>query len=381
MQIFMSAGEPSGDLHGANLIRELKKRLPHLDVAGFGGPRMADAGAELLYPLTELAVMGVGQVAAHLKTFLHLGSMAEQFFRNHRPKAIILIDYPGFHWHLARRAHRYGVPVYYFVPPQLWAWASYRVARIRKHFTAVLTALPFEETWYAERGVRTHYIGHPFFDEVRHQQLDQEFMTSERSKSGTVVALLPGSRTQEVELNGPVLVNAAKRIHAARPEVRFLVAAFKPKHAGMVRQFVGGSNLPIDIHVGKTPEIIELAKVCGAVSGSVSLELLARRKPTVISYRSSWLFNTLARTLVKVKYFTLVNLLADAELYPEFASDKDESQAIADKLLHWLNDESANVEVVRKLEELCGKVAVPGAVGRAADFFVKEFVQRNNPQG
>ena len=194
------------------------------------------------------------------------------------------------------------------------------------------------------------------------------------------MALLPGSRTQEVELNGPVLVNAAKRIHAARPEVRFLVAAFKPKHAGMVRQFVGGSNLPIDIHVGKTPEIIELAKVCGAVSGSVSLELLARRKPTVISYRSSWLFNTLARTLVKVKYFTLVNLLADAELYPEFASDKDESQAIADKLLHWLNDESANVEVVRKLEELCGKVAVPGAVGRAADFFVKEFVQRNNPR-
>jgi lipid-A-disaccharide synthase len=373
MQIFISAGEPSGDLHGANLVQELKNRLPHLEVVGFGGPRMAGAGAELLYPLTELAVMGVGQVAKHLKTFLHLGSMAEEFFRNHRPKALILIDYPGFHWHLARRAHRYGVPVYYFVPPQLWAWASYRVKRIRKHFTAVLTALPFEETWYAERGVRTHYIGHPFFDEVQHQQLNTDFMDTEGAKPGAVVALLPGSRTQEVELNGPVLVNAAKRIHAARTDVRFLVAAFKTKHVEMMKKFVAGANLPLDIHVGKTPEIIELAKVCGAVSGSVSLELLARRKPTVISYRTTWLFNTLAHTLVKVKYFTLVNLLADEELFPEFASDKDESQAIADRLLQWLNDDSAYSDAVRKLEELCSKLAIPGAVGRAADFFVQEL--------
>jgi lipid-A-disaccharide synthase len=373
MQIFVSAGEPSGDLHGANLVAELKYRLPGLNVAGFGGPRMQAAGAELLYPLTELAVMGVGGIAKHLQTFLHLGSMAEQFFRNHRPKALILIDYPGFHWHLARRAHRYGVPVYYFVPPQLWAWASYRVKRIRKHFTAVLTALPFEETWYAERGVRTHYIGHPFFDEVLHQKLDADFMTLEKAKPGTVVALLPGSRTQEVEMNGPVMVNVAKRIHAAKPDVRFLVAAFKPKHAEMMRKLLDGANLPIDIDVGRTPEIIELAKVCCAVSGSVSLELLARRKPTVISYRASWLFNTLAHTLVKLRWFTLVNLLADEELYPEFATAKDESRAIAERLLTWLTDEVVYAEAVRKLDELCGKVAIPGAVGRAADFFVREL--------
>jgi len=375
---FFSAGEPSGDLHGANLIAELRRRSPQLRCVGFGGPLMRAAGQAQSYPLSELAVMGVGQVAKHLRTFLHLGAKAESDFRTHRPAALILIDYPGFHWHLAKRAHRYGIPVYYFVPPQLWAWAGYRVARVRRHFTAVLTALPFENEWYQARGVRTHYIGHPFFDEVRHQVLDGEFLAAERAKPGPIIALLPGSRTMEVEMNGPVLIHTADKLLAQHPAVRFLVAAFQPKHAEMMRGYLAGMSLPVEVHVGRTPEIIELCTACAAVSGSVSLELLARRKPSVIVYRMSWLFNALARRLVRLKYLTLVNLLADALLYPEFASDNDDSDKLVAVLDGWLTHPSQRAALVAKLDDLATRVGKSGAIDRAAEFLLAEL-RRTQP--
>lgn len=376
MHIFLSAGEPSGDLHGANLATELRRRLPNAELVGFGGDRMAAAGVKLLYPLTDLAVMWFGRVLQHLPTFFHLGAKAESFFRTRRPAALVLIDYPGFHWHLAQRAHRYGVPVYYFVPPQLWAWAGHRVKRVKKHFTAVLSAMPFEDRWYADRGVRTHYVGHPYFDEIAAQQLDANFVAEQRAKPGEIVALLPGSRTQEVTNNFPMMVAAAKRIAAARPGVRFLVAAYKPKQAEFAREVLADSGLSVEVHTGRTPEIIEACTACIAVSGSVGLELLVRERPTVVVYRTGRLFREIARRLVKVKYISLVNLLADEELFPEFPVSHDASAEIAAKVLGWLTDPTSREAVVRKLIDLKAKVAVPGAVERAADFLASEVTRR-----
>jgi lipid-A-disaccharide synthase len=379
MHIFLSAGEPSGDLHGANLASALKARIPDVKLVGFGGDRMAAAGVRLLYSLTELAVMWFGRVLINLHKFLHLGAKAESYFRTQRPDAVVLIDYPGFHWHLAQRAHRYGIPVYYFVPPQLWAWAGHRVKRVRKHFRAVLTALPFEETWYRERGVRTYYVGHPYFDEIAGQKLDPVFLAEQRAKPGEIVALLPGSRTQEVLNNFSMMVSAAKKVAMARPEVRFLVAAFKKKQAELVRSMLAGSGLNVEVHVGRTPEIIELAMVCAAVSGSVGLELLSRLKPTVVVYRVSRLMNWAARRVVTCKYISLVNLLADDEIFPEFPVVYDASDAVAEHLLRWLSDAQQRQTVVRKLELLRAAVAVPGAVDRAASFLVKELSSPSSP--
>lgn len=376
MRVFISAGEPSGDLHGGNLATALRERLPGVELVGFGGPRMAAAGVDLMYPLTELAVMWVGRVLLNLPTFLHLGAKAESYFRTRRPDALVLIDYPGFHWHLAQRAHRYGVPVYYFVPPQLWAWRGSRVKKVRKYFRAVLTALPFEEEWYRSRGVRTHYVGHPYFDEIAGQKLDPAFLAEQRSKPGDVVALLPGSRTQEVTGNGPDLLKAAGRIVSARPDTRFLVAAFRDKHAAFIRQLLAGSSLPVEIHVGRTPEIIELGKCCVAVSGSVGLELLVRRKPSVVVYRSGRLMEYVARRVATCKYLSLTNLLADEELFPEFPGAADPTARITETVLGWLNDETARAALVAKLDALCARVAVPGAVGRAADFLASEVTTR-----
>src|SRR5262249_49209819 len=164
--------------------------------------------------------------------------------------------------------------------PQLWAWRRGRVRKVRKWFAGVLTALPFEDDWYRARGCPTHYVGHPYFDELARQRLDADFLADQRAKGGTVVGLLPGSRNQEVAANFDMMPAAARKIRSARPDARFLVAAFNDRHAGTVREAASRHNLPVSVFVGRTPEVIELADACVTVSGSVSLELMYRAKPT-----------------------------------------------------------------------------------------------------
>lgn len=367
MRIFFSVGEPSGDVHGANLIRAVTSLRPDLQSVGFGGDKMTRAGCKHLYPLADHPVMGFAPVLASLPRFMSLISQADRYFHHQRPDAVVLIDCPGFNWWIARRAHYHRIPVFYFVPPQIWAWASWRVAKMRRFVDHVLCSLPFEETWFRERGVSAEYVGHPFFDELPRQRCDADFLDEQRRQGGTLIGVLPGSRTQEVERNFPTQLKAAATVHAARPDTRFLAACFKESHRKlaerMCRQF---PRLPIQLFVQKTPEIIELSKMCLAVSGSVSLELLYRAKPSVIVYRVSRLIETVVRPLIKIKYITLVNLLADKMLYPEFASDRCEAAGAAQALLQWLNDERAYAGVYRELLALRQQVARPGACARAA---------------
>jgi lipid-A-disaccharide synthase len=368
MHVFLSAGEPSGDLHGSNLIRAIRGRYPDARVAAFGGDRIRAAGADLLYSLTDLAVMWLGRALANLPTFFRVAKLAETYFRTERPDAVVLIDYPGFHWHIAKRAHRAGIPVYYFVPPQLWAWAGWRVRKMRKWVDCVLTALPFEDEWYRARGVRTHYVGHPYFDELDRQRLDADFLAGQRRHPGSVVALLPGSRNQEVTANFPLMLAAAKRVHAVRPDVRFLVASFNDRQAAAAREMLAGAHLPAEVHVGRTPEVIELAAASLAVSGSVGLELMYRLTPTVVVYKVSQVFYRLAQLIKTCRYISLVNLLAGAELFPEFASPRNDSEVMAGRILHWLNDPAERAARVSELKALKARVAIPGACDRAAAF-------------
>jgi lipid-A-disaccharide synthase len=371
MKFFLSAGEPSGDLHGANLARALRALNPATELTGLGGPLMRAAGCELMYPLADLAVMGLGGVFRKLPTFFRVADLAERHIRRTRPDAVVLIDYPGFHFALAKRLKAYGVPTYFFVPPQVWAWKRGRVRAMRKHFVGVLTALPFEDEWYRSRHVRTHYVGHPYFDELARQRLDEAFVAEQRAKPGARVALLPGSRNWEVDVNGPMLLSAARRVFASRPDARFLVAAFNEKHATQLRARLP-AGVPVEVHTGRTPEIIELADCCAAVSGSVSLELLYRAKPTAIVYTINRLYKWLMPRVLKVPYITLVNLMAGAELFPEVVSCRDESERVAGHLLHWLNDGAARGALVAQLEALRARAAVPGACARAARFLSGE---------
>jgi lipid-A-disaccharide synthase len=367
MRLFISAGEPSGDLHGANLVRALRRRHPGIDFHGFGGERLQEAGCRLLFPLARFALIGFLPVLLRAHRFAGFLYQADRFFCDHRPDAVVLIDYPGFHWWLARRAKAHGIPVVYFVPPQLWAWAGWRVRKMRRLVDRALCTLPFEEVWYRERGVSARYVGHPYFDELRQQRLDADFVAAQRARPGTVIALLPGSRDQELANNFPSQARAASLLHARRPDLRFLVACLRPEHARRLEEQLRKEPFQAEVHAGRTPEIIHLAHSCLAVSGSVSLELLHRAKPSVNTYRCNWPSVTIARRMMTCRYISLVNLLAGKELFPERLTYRCEAEWMAGHVLHWLGDRAAYERLCGELAALRDRVAVPGACERAAD--------------
>ncbi len=381
MRIFLSTGEPSGDLHAANLIHSLRRRCPDAKFVGFGGPRMADAGAEVLFPLVDMAVMWFLQVLLNVNTFIELVGKADRYFQEHRPDAVILIDYPGLHWWIARKAKKRGIPVFYYVPPQIWAWAGWRVKKVRRFVDHVLCSLPFEPAWYHARGVpQAKYVGHPYFDELAERVLDSTFIGKEKAKTGSVVAILPGSRTQEVTRNFPVMLSAAIKL-SKRPDTRFVVACLHQKHKAMVETMIasttGAASLSIDVHAARTAELIRLADVCWAVSGSVGLELMMEALPTVVLYKVRRFDLLIARRFIKSKYISLVNLLADAEVMPEYLTERDVSSELANWASRWLNDPAERSKSARALADLRAKVAIPGASDRAADEIVSVLLPKS----
>lgn len=395
MKIFFSAGEPSGDLHGANLIRQLRARFGHIEAVGYGGPKMAAAGCHLHADLTALAVMWILRVLVNLHKFLALAGRADRYFCHQRPDAVVLVDYPGFNWWIARRAKAHGIPVFYYAPPQIWAWASWRVAKMRRYVDHVLCGLPFEVRWFAERGCNATFVGHPYFDEVRGQQLDEAFLARYRDSDRPLVTLLPGSRTQEVTHNIKDLLRAARLVQARVPQVRFAVAAFRPHHAQLARAAAADSGLPLEVFVRRTPELIRLADCCLAVSGSVSLELLYQAKPTVILYRISRWAYAVQKRFRHTKYITLVNLLAiddvfgedttlydpdspraDEALFPEYLTCEDRSGQLARHVIEWLTDRKARERLVERLTRLKDEIGHGGAAAATAQYIWDEMQRR-----
>jgi lipid-A-disaccharide synthase len=369
MRIFLSTGEPSGDLHAANLIHAFRKLRPGVEVVGFGGPKMAEAGGKVLYPLVDLAVMWFLRVLLNLDKFFNLLDEAEREFIENRPDAVVLIDYPGFHWHLAKRAKKLGIPVFYFVPPQIWAWGGWRVEKVKKYVDHVLCSLPFEPAWYHERGFPgAVHVGHPYFDELAERVLDDRFMAEVTARPGPLVAILPGSRTQEVTRNLPIMLKAASKLANSRPDVRFAVACLHGKHRDLAIQILERTGLAVDveIHAARTPELIRVADVAWAVSGSVGLELMVEALPTVVLYKVKAFDLWVARHFIKSKYISLVNLLADAEVMPEYLTPVDVSGDLATWAARWLGDPREQESASKTLAELRDKVAVPGASARAA---------------
>ncbi len=378
MHYFISAGEPSGDIHGQNLIKAIRRLDPEARFTGFGGDLMQAAGCKLLFPLCNLSVMFFLRVILNIFTFMRLKRQAAEFFRTEKPDAVVVIDYPGFHWHVAKAAKRAGLPVFYFVPPQLWAWAGWRVGKMRERTDCVLSALPFEHEWYHARGVNSQFIGHPFYDDLQAKVLDRQFLENQNAKPGRVIALLPGSRMQEVTKNFADIVDAACRIYRAHPETRFLVASFNPAQAEVARQTIYGRDLPVEIHVGKVSEIIEVAESCLMVSGSVCLEVMYRLKPAVVIYRLNRFSLFVGRKLMQVRYITLVNLLAKEMIYPEYLSAQNPAIEMSNHINEWLTQHSARRKIVDQLEQLKSEIAQTGACQRAAKCIYEWVAEAEN---
>lgn len=385
MRVFLSAGEPSGDHHAALLVAALRRRTPDVECVGFGGPHLAAVGCTLVADLTRLAVMWFLRVFVNLHRFVDLARRAERSFLDHRPDVCVLVDFPGFHWWLAWRARRHGIPVVFYCPPQIWAWASWRIGKMRRLVDHVLSALPFEHEWFLAQGMPSTMVGHPFFDEVA---------TDARRKPAAerpLVVLLPGSRGQEITANLDTLLRAAARIQADLPHVRFVVATLHERHARRVRETLSGPSAPavrVEVESGRAREIIAEARAAIAVSGSVSLELLAARVPTVIVYRIGGVAHVVQSWFRHARYITLVNLLAardpigparpawwpprgvppsDPEaVFPEYLSVADPSALAAADVTGWLADEAAYREATERLEALAARVVRGGSAERAA---------------
>lgn len=383
MRIFFSAGEPSGDQHAAHLIASLRERHPDLQPEGFGGTAMRDEGCSLLFELTQLAVIGFIRVVPMLAKFRRLVIQAEEHFDKSPPDAVVLVDFPGFNWWIAKAAKKRGIPVFYYLPPQLWAWAPWRISKVRKYVDHVICALPFEYDWYHSRGVEATWVGHPFFDEVAARQLDQQFLTDATAgKTGPIIGVLPGSRNGEVKRNFPVMLQAIDRVAKANPNVRWLVGGYREDQVEMCWQFQNeaGVSANLEYHVGKTSEIIEAADCCFMVSGSISLELLARRTPGIVLYCVARYEKLGAKLLQNCRFITLTNLIADEEIMPEFISAGD-AKSDVESISAWLKNGCDSPEIMtarqQQMSELADKTVVPGATVRVAELLLEKLARKD----
>ena len=391
MRIFFSVGEPSGDLHGANLIRRLKSQTD-VQCVGFGGPKMQDAGCELKFELTSMAVMFIAEVLKNIRLFFRLIGQADKYFAENKVDAVVLIDYPGFNWWIARKAKKHGIPVFYYGVPQMWAWASWRIRKIRKFVDHVLCKLPFEVEWFQKRGCQATFVGHPYFDQLAQQVYDQDFLSELTNDKRPLLTLLPGSRNQEVKNVLPILLDTASIVKQAVPNCRIVVASYNQKQQAMADEMLAEHEADVATMVGRTPELMKSAQVCVACSGSVSMELLHYRKPTIIVFKvKRWVMWAQA-ILLKAKFITLVNLMAtsdikkktwgpydpdakDAEevVMPEYLTAGNPSASVAARAIRWLNDDGLRSAKEAELDVLASRFAIAGATDQAADYILRQL--------
>ena len=374
MHVFISAGEPSGDLHGSNLIGSLKQLDSNIAFSGLGGDRMIAAGITPLVHVKDLSVVGLLKVAERFFDLSHYLDLVRRHFKKNRPDIVVLIDFPGFNWWVAARAKEFKIPVIYFVTPQLWAWGGWRVEKMKKLVDKVLCNFEFEKQWFHARGVDADLVGHPYFDELMNRKIETGLVNAIKSKGSPVIGILPGSRSQELHQNLGSQLQAAKLINKKFPSAQFHVACLHQRHADLVWEKMRNAsleNIPINIHSGTTKEIICASDCTISVSGSVSLELLQAAVPSAILYQASRPMIVLAKWLMKCRFISLPNLIADKEFFPEFVSHKPLGTELAMTICDWLENPE-KMDLARKnLKGLWSLISKPGACDRAASRVVQ----------
>jgi len=355
--VFLSAGERSADQHAARVARELTARRPDLGLVGLGGPAMAAAGVELLAGLEELAVMGFAEVARRLPFFLSLRRRVWRTLLTRDVRLVLPVDYPGFNLPLARRAHGLGVPVLYYIAPQVWAWREGRARRLAETCDRVLTVLPFERERLVMHGVDARFVGHPLLDEDAPAPRNR--IPGANGGGSPVLGLFPGSRAQEVERMLPAFGEAARRLADRHPGLEVLVA--RPPH------LPGALYEPCAFETVDAPEAVGRATVALTKSGTITLELALAGVPMVVGYRTSPLTYALARRVVRVPSIALVNLVAGERVVPELVQDELSPDALV-RAARPLVDPDAPEAIDQReaLVRVRGLLGEPGCARRVA---------------
>ncbi len=323
MRYYILAGEASGDLHGAALIRALTTADSQADFRAWGGDRMEAAGATLVKHYRDLAFMGFVEVVKHLGTILRNIRLAKEDILAYRPDVLILIDYPGFNMRIAKWAKTQGIRVVYYISPQIWAWKEGRVKALRRDVDQMLVILPFEKDFYKKHLMDVAYVGHPLIGAVAAQQ--QEPVDASLRFEKPVIALLPGSRAQEIRQKLPLMLSVVRHF----PEYQFVVAAAPAQPLSLYESLVEG--LPVRIISGKTYALLQVAEAALVTSGTATLETALFGVPQIVCYRGNPISYQLARRLIRVKYISLVNLILDAPVVPELIqADLNEANLVGE---------------------------------------------------
>jgi len=378
LRILLSAGEASGDRLGAGLARALRERAPGIEIMGMGGDEMAAAGVRLVQHASETAVVGFVEVLAHLPALWRAMSRLQAAIESERPDLVVPIDFPDFNFRLVARARRAGVPVVYFVSPQVWAWRSGRVRKIRGWVRRILVLFPFEVPFYERAGVPVTFVGHPAIESgLAPADRATVFARAGLDPGRPLVALLPGSRHSEVARLLPVLLGAAAILRKTWPELQFAVARAATVGAGIVESAVAGTDLSgIAVTTQDFSALLGLAEAGVVASGTATLEAALAGLPMVVVYRMGAVSWFIGRWLVKVDHVALPNLIAGSRIVPELLQDECTPANVATAVGAYLDDPGRAGRIRRELGEVRSRLGEPGVFGRAADAILGEAASR-----
>jgi lipid-A-disaccharide synthase len=366
-RLMLIVGEASGDIHGAQLVQALLQRDPGLRFFGVAGEHLRRLPFEALINVSRLAGMGLVELAGNIKSIWAAYQLLRRALREQKPHLLVLIDFPEFNLRLAKYAKRLGIPVLYYVSPQIWAWRKGRVRQIARWVDHMAVVFPFEVPFYQDHGVKVTYVGHPLLDAVRAGEPRDAVLTRlglDRQKP--VIALLPGSRRREVAYHLPVMVQAAAELRVGR-DIQFVCVRASTVDRSALES--GCKRAGVDIRVVEQSgyEAVNAADLVWTASGTATLETALLLKPMIIVYRLSWLTYWIARLLVRVEHIGMANLIAGERVAPELIQGDLTPERIVQESRRILDDPEVRSLMVEKLTKVKAKLGSPGAAGRVAD--------------
>jgi lipid-A-disaccharide synthase len=366
MKYYLIAGEASGDLHAGNLMKELKKLDPHANFRFWGGDKMSAQGGEIVKHISELAFMGFKEVLLNIHTIFRNMKFCKKDILQWKPDVLILVDYPGFNLRIADFAKAQGIKVIYYISPQVWAWEESRVKQIKKTVDKMLVILPFEKDFYRKWNFDVEYVGHPLLDVILDFKTDPDFR-KKHDLQNPVIALLPGSRKQEIALMLPVMLKSAEKFS----NYEIVVAGAPSIEDEFYRKIIRDEK--VRIIRNDTYNLLSVASAAMVTSGTATLETALFKVPEVVCYKGGRFSFWLAKKLVKVPFISLVNLIMGREVVKELIQDDFTPGKIETEIKNLLYNPEYHLKLMQDYIELREKLGEGGASERAAKFIAKQF--------
>jgi len=366
MKYYLVAGEASGDLHGANLMKALKNEDQDASFRYFGGDKMKAEGGDLVKHYADMAFMGFTEVILNLRTVLRNLKTCKEDILAHKPDALILIDFPGFNLKIAEFAKQYDIRVCYYISPKVWAWNQKRVLKIKKVVDQLFCILPFEVDFYKAWGMEVNYVGNPLLDEIGQFAVNHNFRTKEDLTDQKIIALLPGSRKQEIERLLPDMLSVTENF----TDYQFVVAAAPTFTADYYQQYIGGKK--VKLVFGQTYNLLSHAHAALVASGTATLETALFKVPQVVLYRGGAITVGIARLLIKIRFISLVNLIMDKKVVAELIQQDCSPEKIKTELNLIIAGESRDRQL-QDYNDLAVRMGTAGASERTAKLIVSEL--------